>query len=139
VPPAALNPEPPVASGHAVGVASVREDDANAPTSGAGADNPATSGGLALFDNKTIERFRDDWRQLQLRFVDDPTAAAGQASALVDDVVTALREAVERQRSTLEGWHAGREADETGDTEELRIAVRRYRDFLDRILGAVQA
>jgi hypothetical protein len=92
--------------------------------------------GLALFDSETTQRFRDRWHELQLRFVDDPHFAEGQAVALVDEVVTALRDAVDRQRSALHDWQAGQGTDaHTGDTERMRVAVRRYRDFLDHLLG----
>ena len=90
---------------------------------------------LALFDGGTTERFRERWQQLQLRFIDDPHTVAGQAGALADEVVTALRDAVDRQRAALEDWQSGDSADaHAGDTERLRVAVRRYRDFLDRLL-----
>jgi hypothetical protein len=92
--------------------------------------------GLALFDSETTQRFRDRWHELQLRFVDDPHFAEGQAVALVDEVVTALRDAVDRQRAALHDWQAGQGADAaTGETERMRVAVRRYRDFLDHLLG----
>jgi hypothetical protein len=92
--------------------------------------------GLALFDGETAGRFRDRWQELQLRFVDDPHAAASLAGALVDEVVAALRDAVDRQRSALEDWQSGDGVDaHSEDTERLRVAVRRYRDFLDRLLG----
>jgi hypothetical protein len=91
---------------------------------------------LALFDAETTLRFRDRWQQLQLRFVDDPHAAAGLAAALVDEVLAALGDAVGRQRSTLADWQSDDGVDaHSGDTERLRVAVRRYRDFLDRLLG----
>ncbi|HZN82857.1 MAG TPA: hypothetical protein VFC01_24740 [Mycobacterium sp.] len=92
--------------------------------------------GLALLDGDTTGRFRDRWQELQLRFVDDPHTAADQAGALVDEVVAALRDAVDGQRSALEEWQSGDGIDtHFGDTERLRVAVRRYRDFLDRLLG----
>jgi hypothetical protein len=91
--------------------------------------------GLALFDSETTQRFRDRWHELQLRFVDDPHFAEGQAVALVDEVVTALRDAVDRQRAALHDRQANQAADaHTGDTERMRVAVRRYRDFLDHLL-----
>ncbi len=91
---------------------------------------------LALFDGETTQRFLDRWQQLQLRFVDDPYAAAGLATALVDEVLAALSDAVDRQRSTLADWQSDDGVDvHSGDTERLRVAVRRYRDFLDRLLG----
>jgi hypothetical protein len=92
--------------------------------------------GLALFDGETTKRFRDRWQELQLRFVDDPHAAQGQAVALVDEVVTALRDAVDQQRSALHDWQAGQSVDgHSGDTEQMRVAVRRHRDFLNHLLG----
>lgn len=92
--------------------------------------------GLALFDGETTELFRGRWQELQLRFVDDPHAAEGQAAALVDEVVTALRDAVDRQRRALHDWQSGQGVDaHSRDTEQMRVAVRRYRDFLDHLLG----
>jgi hypothetical protein len=91
---------------------------------------------IALFDGEMTERFRDRWQRLQMHFVDDPQTAAGLAGALVDEVVTALRDAVDRQRSELEESQSGHGVDaHSGDTERLRVAVRRYRDFLNRLLG----
>jgi hypothetical protein len=91
---------------------------------------------VALFDAEMTDQFRDRWQRLQMDFVDDPQTAVGLAGALVDEVVTALREAVDRQRSALEEWHSGHGVDaHAADTERLRVAVRRYRDFLDRLLS----
>jgi hypothetical protein len=99
---------------------------------GAGPEEPS----LALFDGETTVRFRDRWQQLQLHFVDDPHVAAALAGALVDEVVAALRDAVDRRRSTLADWQSDDGVDaHSGDTERLRVAIRRYRDFLDRLLG----
>jgi hypothetical protein len=97
-------------------------------------DVPAGTG-LALLDGETGDRFRDRWQQLQLHFVDDPRRVVGLASALVDDVVAALRDAVEQQRTGLEDWQSNKDGDaHSEDTERLRVAVHRYRDFLDRLL-----
>jgi hypothetical protein len=85
----------------------------------------------ALFAQSDASDFRDRWQRVQMQFVDDPRAAADQAKALVDDVFAALHEALTNQRGSLDSWQSGR----SGDTEELRVAVRRYRDFLDRMLG----
>jgi hypothetical protein len=93
-------------------------------------DTPAS----ALFDAATAERIRIRWQRLQLHFVDDPRAAVGQASELVDEVISALRDAVDRQRSGLEDWRDSVNT-HSADTEQLRIAVRGYRGLLDRLLG----
>ncbi|WP_320067605.1 hypothetical protein [Micromonospora sp. RTGN7] len=84
----------------------------------------------ALFEPEAAQAFRDRWRDVQLRFVDDPKAAAGQAQSLVDEAIQALAAALAEQKTKMGDWQ------QTGDdTEQLRIAVRRYRDFLDRVLG----
>ncbi|MEV6812768.1 hypothetical protein [Micromonospora sp. NPDC051296] len=88
-------------------------------------------GAATLFDEPTAQRFRDRWRDVQLRFVDDPRAAAGEAQSLVDEAMQALSAALTEHKSKLGGWQ---EAGST-DTEQLRVAVREYRDFLDRVLG----
>jgi hypothetical protein len=85
----------------------------------------------ALFEPATASGFRDRWQRVQMQFVDDPRSATEQARSLVDDVFTALHEALTNQRGSLDSWQSG----QAGDTEELRVAVRRYRDFLDRMLG----
>ncbi|MEH1167545.1 hypothetical protein V6V47_19380 [Micromonospora sp. CPCC 205539] len=90
------------------------------------AAEPAT-----LLDADTAQGFRDRWRDVQLRFVDDPQAAAGEAQSLVEEAIQALASALAAQKNTLGGWQDAGSA----DTEELRMAVRRYRDFLDRVLG----
>jgi hypothetical protein len=91
---------------------------------------------MALLDGATTDRFRDRWQQLQLRFIDEPHAVAAAAGVLVDEVVTALHDAVDQRRLTLEDGQSGDGVDaHAGDTERLRVAVRRYRDFLDHLLG----
>ena len=57
---------------------------------------------VALFDREMTERCRVRWQHRQMSFVDDPKIAAGLAGELVDEAVTALRDAVDRQRSALE-------------------------------------
>lgn len=101
-------------------------DRAARPTPGAVPADAAT-----LFDAAAAQGFRDRWRDVQLRFVDDPKAAVGEAQALVDEAMEALAAALRDQKSKLGGWQESGSA----DTEQLRVAVRGYRDFLDRVLG----
>ncbi len=89
------------------------------------------AGAASLFDESTAQGFRNRWRDVQLRFVDDPQAAAGEAQSLVDEAMQALSAALAEHKNKLGGWQ---EAGST-DTEQLRVAVREYRDFLDRVLG----
>ncbi|WP_433126793.1 hypothetical protein ACQPWW_28615 [Micromonospora sp. CA-240977] len=101
----------------------------------AGTSRPAGSTVAAepatLLDTDTAQGFRDRWRDVQLRFVDDPHAAAGEAQSLVEEAIQALSSALAAQKTTLGGWQDAGSA----DTEQLRMAVRNYRDFLDRVLG----
>jgi len=85
----------------------------------------------ALFDQAAAGEFRDRWQRVQMRFVDDPRAAADEARSLVDDVLNALHDGLNNQRGALDGWQSG----QPDDTEQLRVAIRRYRDFMDRMLG----
>jgi hypothetical protein len=83
---------------------------------------------VGLWGEETAQGYRDRWREVQLRFVDDPPAAAREANLLVEEAVGALTAELSRQKETLGRW-SGEE------TEELRSVVRRHRDFLDRLLG----
>ncbi|WP_433312307.1 hypothetical protein ACQP0U_26930 [Micromonospora sp. CA-269861] len=110
-------------------------DDTSPTLESAGTSLPAGSTVAAapatLLDADAAQGFRDRWRDVQLRFVDDPQAAAGEAQSLVEEAIQALSSALAAQKTTLGGWQDAGSA----DTEQLRMAVRNYRDFLDRVLG----
>jgi hypothetical protein len=86
-----------------------------------------------LWNEDTIRGYQDRWGKVQLKFVDDPHNAAAEAEALITDVIASLAATVNAQKSNLDTWRSTKDAD---DTEELRMVVRRYREFLDRVLGA---
>jgi hypothetical protein len=113
-------------------VASVTGDPDTLTAAGTtGSSASALAEPATLFDSRTAQGFRDRWRDVQLRFVDDPKAAAGQAQGLVEEAIHALAAALAEQKNRIGGW----QDDGSADTEQLRQAVRRYRDFLDRVLG----
>jgi hypothetical protein len=85
----------------------------------------------AFWDDDARQELRDRWRELQLGFVDDPSAAVGEAQTLVDEAIDRYTAALSARRHDLDGW---RSAGRAGDTEVLRVALRGYRDFLDRLL-----
>jgi hypothetical protein len=86
---------------------------------------------MVLWEAETVDGYRDRWQQIQLRFIDDPRRAADQARTLTGDVCQGLTDTLDRHRTELERWqHA-----QLDDTEELRIAVRRYRELLDRLFA----
>jgi hypothetical protein len=87
---------------------------------------------MDLFPNEELGGYRTRWEAIQTGFVDQPRAAVEQADALVSQVVTRLTEVFGRERSTLEGqWTKG----DNVSTEDLRIALTRYRSFFHRLLS----
>jgi hypothetical protein len=87
---------------------------------------------MELFPNEELVGYRTQWESIQTGFVDQPRAAVEQADALVSQVVNRLTEVFTRERSRLEGqWTKG----DNVSTEELRIALTRYRSFFQRLLS----
>jgi hypothetical protein len=79
------------------------------------------------------EGFRTRWQEIQNRFVDDPREAVHDADGLVADVMQTLAATFSRHKQDLEGqWSQGEEA----DTEDLRMALRKYRSFFNRLLSS---
>jgi predicted phage tail protein len=69
---------------------------------------------------------------IQSTFVDEPRKAVEDANELVASAIQRLTQAFSDERSTLETQL--RENDEVS-TEDLRIALQRYRAFLSRLLS----
>ena len=87
---------------------------------------------IDLFPDDELLGYRTRWDAIQTGFVDQPRAAVEQADALVSQVVNRLTEVFTRERSTLEGqWTKGDDV----STEDLRVALKRYRSFFHRLLS----
>lgn len=97
-------------------------------------DSRGEAGGeTALIDETTAAELRARWDELQIRFVDTPRDAVAEADTLVAETIDHVRTGLEEARSELEErWNRGDEV----STEDLRQALRRYRWFLDRLLGS---
>lgn len=75
--------------------------------------------------------YHDRWEALKGGFVDEPRTAVRRADELVGEVLDELGELFRRQRAELErDLH-----DDRASTEDLRIALGRYRSFFDRLLS----
>ncbi len=86
----------------------------------------------ALFDDGDVDRFRGSWQDIQTAFVDDPQRAVKEADELVAVVIQTLAATFAEHKSELESaWSQGEPA-----TEDLRIALRRYRSFFNQLLRA---
>jgi hypothetical protein len=86
-----------------------------------------------LLTSEDEEGFRTRWQEIQNRFVDDPREAVHDADGLVADVMQTLAATFSQHKQDLEGqWSQGEEA----DTENLRMALRKYRSFFNRLLSS---
>jgi hypothetical protein len=79
------------------------------------------------------DAFRTRWTDVQTRFVDAPQGAVEDADALVADLMRHLAQRFTDERAGLEKqWSEGADP----STEDLRVALTRYRSFFDRLLDA---
>jgi hypothetical protein len=86
----------------------------------------------ALFSPDVAKEFRTRWDALQSSFVDDPRRSVREGDALVAQVMKSLTETFSKERAKLEG-----QLDQTdkASTENLRVALRRYHSFFERLLA----
>lgn len=92
---------------------------------------PATNG-ESLFGGTDLAGLKARWDDVQAAFVDDPRQCVQKADHLVSDVVERLTTGFAQARTQLEEqWSRGQEA----STEELRVALKRYREFFQRLLS----
>jgi hypothetical protein len=86
---------------------------------------------MPLFSESEMEGFRSQWSEVQTGFVDEPRRTVEGADKLVAAVMQRLAEGFANERSGLEKqWDRG----DNVSTEDLRVALQRYRSFFDRLL-----
>ena len=66
------------------------------------------------------------FEQLQSEFIDDPKGAVKKARQLMDEMFEKMQERLRRTH---------KDAENTDDTEKLRLAMKSYRDMLDPSAG----
>jgi hypothetical protein len=98
------------------------------------AGSPTDDGEVApLLPKDDAEGLMARWQEIQVRFVDDPRDAVSDADGLVAELIDRLTRGFADERSELEGrWEQGSEV----STEDLRVALQRYRSFFQRLLAA---
>jgi hypothetical protein len=85
-----------------------------------------------LFEQADADGYRTRWRAIQTGFVDEPKRAVAEADGLVTEVIDRLSSAFAGERRGLEAqWSRN----ERVSTEELRVAMQRYRSFFERLLS----
>jgi hypothetical protein len=96
------------------------------------ADEANESTSTPLFSMHEAADLRERWNALQVGFVDEPRKAVQDADGLVAGAMKRLAEIFADERARLDQqWDRGGDV----STEELRIALRRYRSFFGRLLS----
>ncbi|MGQ0572617.1 MAG: hypothetical protein ACT4RN_00255 [Pseudonocardia sp.] len=128
----AADHEPAAGTGHdpaAAAPASARHDEP------AGSAERAASGTQGtperLVPRERADAYSGRWESVKSTFVDEPRDAVAQADRLVGELLDELQQLFGDQRRRLED---GLDADTTS-TEDLRVALRRYRSFFDRLVS----
>lgn len=100
------------------------------PAAASPAPSAETTGPLLARDE--ARDFQTRWDGIQASFVDEPRQAVEQADNLVANAMQRLAEVFAAERANLEGqWDRG----DSVSTEDLRVALRRYRSFFGRLLA----
>jgi hypothetical protein len=107
-------------------------DDRSAPLPQAATTAAADEKATPLFSSVEAKEFRVRWDTIQGGFVDEPRQAVEQADNLVAGAMKRLAEVFAEERTKLEEqW----DRKESVSTEDLRLALRRYRSFFGRLLS----
>ncbi len=102
-----------------------------------GSPTPATTtttdeDATPLFSERESKDFFGRWDSVQVGFIDEPRHAVEQADSLVAGAMKRLAEIFAEERARLESqWDRG----DNVSTEDLRVAMRRYRSFFRRLLS----
>ena len=85
-----------------------------------------------LLGGEEIEELQSRWNSIQKDFVDAPLTSVERADALAAETMEKIaRMSAETRASLIELW----EDHEDISTEDLRIALQRYRSFFNRLLN----
>jgi len=102
------------------------------PATMSGGRAEQADGSTQLFPSNELQDLRTRWKEIQTGFVDEPRKAVEQADGLVASAMKRLAEVFAQERSGLEQqWDRG----DNVSTEDLRVALQRYRSFFDRLLS----
>jgi hypothetical protein len=94
-------------------------------------DRAAASSPASLLSSEATSAYQARWDAVQTAFVDNPRRVVEQADSLVAEVMQQLAEMFARERTHLErAWDQGGDV----STENLRLAMQRYRSFFQRLL-----
>ncbi len=111
--------------------AATQDHDTGTAPQSTGAMASASNGG-SLLPAEMDATFQQRWKEIQTRFVDEPRGAVEDADSLVANLMQQLAEGFAKERERLEAqWGRGEDI----STEDLRVALQRYRTFFQRLLS----
>lgn len=94
--------------------------------------NSSSDQPVLLFGESEVANYRSRWSSIQTAFVDEPRQAVEDADSLVKSLLKQLAEGFTKERDRLaKQWDRG----DNVSTEDLRVALQRYRSFFDRLLN----
>ena len=102
---------------------------AEPPAETPAAETPVAGAPGALLGSLDAGEARARFLDIQAGFIDEPRQAVEEAGRFVDDLLRQVADSLQQQRSQLAG------ATDEASTEDLRLALRAYRQFVDRLLG----
>lgn len=109
----------------------------------AGPGDDVPSAVIPAQETVTADLNGDDerWHDIVAGFIDDPRGSVAEAAELVEAEVTSLIALLSRRRDSLgETWQNDRASEtSSGATEDLRLAIRSYRDFSRQVTASVKA
>ncbi|MFF9581968.1 hypothetical protein [Streptomyces achromogenes] len=109
------------------------------PAAAAGASAPTSTSpqGSPLLAREEVEEWQRRMREVVGGFVDQPKGAVERADRTLEEIAARFSDAVTRRRRTLRMSWEGAEERGPGaetDTEQLRLALRDYRELAERLL-----
>lgn len=119
-------------TGHSGAVTPRTDDTGRSRSEGRDSDGHAP-----LLAAEEAEKWEAQLRQTLAGFVEEPRSAVEEADRTLEEIAARFGEAVNRRRRTLRtSWQNGEEnvPGHGTDTEQLRLALRDYRELADRLL-----
>ncbi|MBT2395329.1 hypothetical protein [Streptomyces sp. ISL-100] len=101
---------------------------------GTGATTSASPSEAPLIPQGERDKLALRLQQAVNTFVDGPLRAVEEADSVFEEAARCLTDAVAERRGLLRSAWAGKDRETEAETEELRVALRTYREATERLL-----
>ncbi|MFG2781403.1 hypothetical protein ACGFY7_26590 [Streptomyces prunicolor] len=102
--------------------------------SGNGRRVPQEAENGSLLPHDESDKFSLRLQHAVTGFVDEPRSAVEEADHVLEEVAARFTEAVTKRRATLHGSWESKGSEGSENTEQLRLALRDYRELTERLL-----